>query len=146
MMGTPVRSEETLLPRLISFGVCDDVRFEQFGKLTLVGYYGQGIRLSKLPAILPKLAVFAFFSYFADPKTVSVRLLSPSGFVIVDATNVPIIIDTEARGVPEEFRQNVLFFQIVPMQLNEKGTYQVHFNFENLTEVRAGFHVSASEE
>src|SRR5215813_3986773 len=104
-----VEHEPSGIPHLITFAVCDDVRFEQFGKLTLIGFYGQGIRLAKIPAVLPKLAFFAFFSYFREPNTVSVKLLSPSGFVLLDATNIQMVIDAEQRGIPENFRQNLLF-------------------------------------
>jgi len=138
-----VSKESLSRPQLVSFGVCDDVRFEQFGKLTLIGFYGQGIRVAKLPTVLSKLAFFAFFSYFEEPSTVSVRLLSPSGIVVLEAQNVQLVIDTQERNLPQEFRQNLLFFQVVPMQLNESGTYRVSFQFQGHPEITANFHVSA---
>jgi hypothetical protein len=38
---------------------CDDIRFEQFGKTSLIGIYGNELNLySDFPAILPKLCCF----------------------------------------------------------------------------------------
>src|SRR5204863_9459139 len=120
-------------PRLVAFGVCDDVRFEQFGKLILIGYYGVGISVPRLPVTLPKLSFLAQFAYFTQERSVSVRLLTPSNTVLLEASDVEIGMRKDA-GIPPEFRQNYLFFQVVPMPLNEQGVYKVFFRFSGMPE------------
>ena len=58
--------------RLIDFIVCDDVRHEAGGKVTLVGVYADGIKIEgkvvSWPAQLPKLGVFAKVMLDADDQ------------------------------------------------------------------------------
>jgi hypothetical protein len=45
--------------RYLSTVFCDDIRQEIGGKMSFMGVYGGDMFLSKLPALLPKLCVFA---------------------------------------------------------------------------------------
>jgi len=127
-------------PRLIAFSVCDDVRVEQFGKLILIGYYGVGISVPRLPATLPKLSFLAQFAYFTESWSVSVRLMTPSNTVLLEASDVTIDVRRDS-GIPPDFRQNYLFFQVVPMPLNEQGVYKVFFKFSGIPELQVNFYV-----
>jgi hypothetical protein len=127
-------------PRLLAFSVCDDVRVEQFGKLILIGYYGVGISVPRLPVTLPKLSFLAQFAYFTEQWSVSVRLMTPSNTVLLEASDVAVDIRKDA-GIPPEFRQNYLFFQVVPMPLNEQGVYKVFFRFSGIPELQVNFYV-----
>lgn len=131
-------------PRLNNFGVCDDIRLEQLGKFTFIGYYGRSIRVATLPTVFPKLSFFASFSYFSEPEVVSVRLTSPSGVSLLAADNVRLMIAPEFPGTPLEFRENILVFHIVPMPLNEPGEYRVLVEFAE-TRALASFFVGSIE-
>jgi hypothetical protein len=127
-------------PRLIAFSVCDDVRVEQFGKLILIGFYGVGLSIPRLPVTLPKLSFLAQFAYFTEQFSVSVRLMTPSNTVLLEASEMAVYVRKDT-GIPTEFRQNYLFFQLVPMPLNEQGVYKVFFKFSGTPEILVNFYV-----
>lgn len=130
------------MPNLMVFGVCDDVRAEQGNKMTLVGYYGQSMNVGLLPAALPKLCFFAQFDSLEGVNAFSVRVLSPSGQVVVEMPNMPLSQpQVPAATIPAAYRHRVLVFQIAPMVLNESGEYRLEYDFQVWPIFRAGFFV-----
>jgi hypothetical protein len=130
-------------PRLVSFDICDDIRPEQSGKLTLVGYYGRAIRVGSLPATLSKLCFLAQFEPLAEGLSVDIRVMSPSGAVLLNAEKLRVVIPDQSHLVPKEFRHTLLLLQIVPMPINEEGVYRADFAFSDSSTITTSFYVAA---
>jgi|HubBroStandDraft_6_1064221.scaffolds.fasta_scaffold1206985_2 hypothetical protein len=117
------------MPRLMIFGICDDVRAEQGNKMTIVGYYGQSINVGVFPAVLPKLCFFAQFDSLDGATVFTARIISPSGGILIEIPNAPAPAPMPSV-VPPEYRHRILVFQIAPMSLNEQGEYRVEYDFQ----------------
>ena len=130
------------VPGLAHFAVCDDVRAEQSGKVTLVGLYGRSIRTGRIPAALPKLCFLAEFELLTQPMVLSLRVISPSGMVMLEAKNIKMVHADQHVSIPKEYRYSQLIFQIAPMPLQEEGVYRVDFAFVDGPTIHADFFVS----
>lgn len=131
------------IPRLVHFAICDDIRKEERGKITLVGFYGRSMRIGKFPGALPKLCFLAQFELFTQPTTLTLRVISPSGEVLLDAENIKMAIADPSIPIPLEYRYSQLIFQIAPMPFKEQGRYRVAFSFPNGTTYESDFYVIA---
>jgi hypothetical protein len=131
-------------PRLSAFAICDDVRTEQGGKLTIVGFYGKAMRVPTLPTTFPKLCFWAQFdSPSLRPNSVRVRLTSPSGNVVLETPNIDVPHADDVSAIPSEYRQANLVFQVAPMIVNEGGPYVVEYDFPGWPPYQVQFFVSA---
>jgi hypothetical protein len=119
-----------MMPNLVVFGLCDDVRSEHGNKMTLVGYCGQSMNFAVLPAVLPKICFFAQFDPLEGATRCSVRLISPSGQVLFEAPNLPVSRPLAApEGGPSRFRHQILIFQVAPIAFNEVGECRMEYDF-----------------
>jgi hypothetical protein len=131
-------------PRLSTFAVCDDIRTEQGGKLTVVGLYGKAIRIATLPATLPKLCFLAEFdSPFLQATTLRVRLINPSGNLVFETPVMSVPRLGEDPLIPQEYRQARVVFQVAPMIANEGGAYAIEYEFPGWPLYRQQFFVAA---
>lgn len=134
----------SVVPRLSTFSVCDDVRAEQGGKLTIVGFYGKSIRVPAIPVTMPKLCFFAQFEPPSwRPGNMRVRLVSPSGSLMLETPNINVPTPEEASVIPVEYRQANVVFQFAPMTFNEEGVHFVEYEFSGLPPYRLQFFVGA---
>lgn len=127
--------------QLLYFATCDDIRAEEGGKITLVGLYGRGVRLPRMPATLPKLCFLAQFLFITDPKVLTLRVISPRGTVLFEARDLKTAPSDEKTTVPKEYRPSQLIVQIAPMPLNEEGRYRVDFMLPNGPTIETDFFV-----
>jgi hypothetical protein len=134
-------NQPNLPPNLLYFGICDDIRVEEGGKLTVVGLYGRSMRIGKIPATLSKLCLFAQFPLFDLPAALDIRLVSPSGVLLLEARNARILPVGKRLNIPNEYQLSQVIVHIVPMPLNEEGRYRVGFVFPNRGECETDFFV-----
>jgi len=128
------------MPRLTSFAVCDDVRAEQGGKLSLIGFYARSVVVGAIPALMPKLCFFAQFDSLEGANVFSIRLVSPSGNLILEVPSLAVATPPPSV-VPAEYRATQFAFQVAPMSLNEEGVYRVEYCFEAWAPCAAEFFV-----
>ena len=130
--------------KLATFAVCDDIRNEEHGKLTLVGYYGRSIRIATLPAILPKLCfMIQFERNLAPGSKLQISLLSPGGSILMTAPDLEV--PSRQNGgplIPDEYRYAQVVFQIAPMPLNEEGAYRIEVASSDGATTHASFYVA----
>jgi hypothetical protein len=130
-------------PQLSIFAVCDDVRVEQGGKFTLVGYYGKSIIVQSLPITLPKICFFAQFESSSwQPNSLRIRLINPSGNVMFEtpSSNVPQL--DEPSVIPREYQQATMIFQFAPMTFSEQGEHFVEYELSGWPPYRIRFYVA----
>jgi hypothetical protein len=76
---------ETIKPSLNFVIICDDVRQEIGGKISLMGLF-ENIYATKFPAIHPRLAIIAEWSEGRGEFEVKTRILSPDRQAVVRET------------------------------------------------------------
>lgn len=130
----------------LKFLLCEDVRTESNGKLTLVGVYpGEIIVLNKLPpdahvparfiSVLPRLAIVLFLHDGAGSANgMAATVKSPSGELVVRANVDQFEVEKEKVGT--------LIVQTGPIGVSELGSYLLELSFGGRTrsftfEVRA---------
>jgi len=128
------------MPHLIAFAICDDIRAERNGTVTLVGYYGQALRVGTFPSLLPKLCFLAQFDSLAAAKRVAVRVVGPSGNIILEVPPQTCSA-MSVSDVPPEYRFTQVALQVAPMQLPEGGVYRVEYAFEGEPPLQTSFFV-----
>ena len=65
------------MPREIFSIVCDDIRIEQGNKVSLMGIYTDGILVSQLPFVFPKLCLAQQFEDDMESHELTVVLVGP---------------------------------------------------------------------
>lgn len=131
--------------KLLDFSLCDDIRSEERGKVTLVGFFGQNMLVNKIPTALPKLCFFARFTFMTEEHTLNFRVLTPTGSVLLQAKDVKLRVAKEQSiPIPQEYRHSQLIFQMAPMPLEEEGRYRVDFEFLNGPTFHAEFYVAVN--
>lgn len=115
---------------------CDDIRFEQHGKISLIGCYGHElIVFSEFPVVLPKLCVFVQLR-FPSTTISSVKILI---YFPGDEDGAPTILqdlpppEEVALKLPEQANDKDLqrqislnhFIIISPMLLKQHGRIKV---------------------
>ncbi|MEX1138037.1 MAG: hypothetical protein WEF53_01665 [Bacteroidota bacterium] len=101
--------------------LCEEVRDETQGSKTIIGVFPpNGVKLKRIPTILPKFAVFVS-SKVPDHKevTISVTILDPEGKELVKVKSPRINPKPPLRYV--YFALNVS-----PLQIKQEGTYVVN--------------------
>lgn len=65
---------------------CDDIRLEIGNKPSFMGVYTAGIVVPELPAVLPRLGVYAWINTSADKpiKKTNFRIVRDDGFVVLE--------------------------------------------------------------
>jgi hypothetical protein len=136
----------------VRFLLCDDVRPEASGKLTLVGLYPNSVvvvRRAVVPAGTNAVALLdsltMMFVIEAEPGTCKalVRLQAPTDAVILDGTEVDVKISADGAGV--------LFAKASQLLLPAYGRYEIFLTLEGKThpfsfDVRDGTGTTAARE
>jgi hypothetical protein len=110
------------MQRLYSI-LCDDIRFEQYNKLSFIGVYSDGIFVPKLPFVFPKLCIAQEFDDTKNAQKMKLVLRGPK-------INLPPI-GGEVKNVvgAERFRLKVPIC-IGPLEFEQEGDYffETYFN------------------
>lgn len=114
---------------------------EEHGKMTILGLFGRCISLGEVPALLPKLAIIAEFSASLEPRSLDLKVISPTGNVLLYAKNIKTQPQKAGSPFPIEYQFSALVVQFVPMRIPEPGSYRIDFSFHNSGTVHAGFFV-----
>lgn len=106
-------------PELLYLHVCDDVRKEINGKISLIGIY-DSLVFSEIPSVVPKLYFYCGFSNVHKEHIFDFFLKSPSGETLKLIQNARC----EDKGV----------FSIAasPFEINETGDYEIIINITDV--------------
>lgn len=101
--------------------VCDDVREEVGGKLSMIGLYQEEIIFAKIPAMLPKLAFVIFLEGIkrAIPE-VLVKVLTPG--------REPQEIKLDKPNKPK-IKRAIMSFFLSPVRFEEPGELTIELYF-----------------
>jgi hypothetical protein len=112
--------ENTILPTDTRFVLCEDVRQEENGKVTLVGVFaGDDVVLpanSTPGGALPSLAIFTIFGDGKGEFPLNATLQGPSGELSTHQYRANTL--TVLEGV-----NSVVVYKWVPFRISEFGTY-----------------------
>ena len=110
-------------PRVLQHIVCDDVRQEEGGKVTLVGCYGRWILVdstARFPVLLPKLCFFFRVANVADAKDFVFTLAPPT-----DASGPQMVSRHSGRLSPPTSDDYVqILLALSPYLLLDEGEYK----------------------
>lgn len=104
--------------------LCEDVREESDGRLTLVGLYGPTIRVQKLPNLVRVCSVLLLRNPGKLPQPVFVRATGPEGNVLVEFGRE----DPPPANTPESFTSQRVA-KIFPLKVEKPGLYTFAFQF-----------------
>lgn len=127
------------LPKKLSFLICEDIRHESGGKVSLLGVFNDHILFEKpessLPTyVIPQLCLYATFTAITTPCKIRVKLSSPSG---------KVLFETPANQHPGNSEIILLAVKIGNMQINELGTYTANYYFED-KKIKCTFTINTS--
>jgi hypothetical protein len=97
--------------------ICDDVRQETGGKLSLMGLF-ENIYATKFPAIHPRLAVFTEWSGGQGDFTIRMRILAPDRKTVIRETSSKMSLN----GIQYRHRDVSVHLNV---ELKVSGTYWV---------------------
>lgn len=105
-------------PNLLYLHICDDIRYEEGGKLSIMGLYNSSIYLPQVPYIFSK---FCFYSRFEGIKQSHLF-----NFKIIDPTGEETKVIENSPCDPEE-SQNQGIFNVVasPFKLGKAGIHEM---------------------
>lgn len=108
------------MPREIVSIICDDIRFEQGNKISLIGVYTEGILVPRLPITLPKLCLSQTVFDANNIRKIRLVLKGPKLSTSLTAENVD--------PTKSKMRINISFFPIV---FKEEGDYVIETYFDD---------------
>lgn len=119
--------------------VSDDVRTEATGKLIVIGLYDSGIKVSKLPVVMP----LAF--------TASIEIEGSGSFAISgnlrDRDSGDVLLNFGAKGDVRKSGSALVPFKFPAVQFDRAGIYEVSLALEGQPErVAETFEVSVQED
>ncbi len=102
--------------------LCDDVRHEVGGKMSLMGLYSQDIVVNKVPAILPSISLVIMFEDIKETfKKIYVTLIMPKSEPIKVSYSAPADI---AKG-----KDANIVLSLSPFKLNNTGKAKFELRF-----------------
>lgn len=107
-------------PELLYLHICDDVRKEINGKISLMGIY-DSIVSPEIPCIIPKLYFYCGFDNFYNDHIFDFILKSPSG------EELKLIQNARCEN------NGIFSIEASPFEINEAGDYEIIIN---ITDVR----------
>lgn len=101
------------MPRELFSIVCDDIRLEEGNKVSLMGIYAQGIFVSQLPFIFPKLCLAQQFEDDMESRELTVVLVGPK-------------LKKQAKLQSKERTRDIvsIFIGFGGVQVSEEGEYR----------------------
>jgi hypothetical protein len=109
------------MPRELFSIICDDVRFEQGNKLSFMGVYTEGILVSDLPFVMPKLCLFVYLDECQDTRRFKVALRGPK-------VNVPPVeLKPSEHGKPKVR----LTVALANVKFEQEGDYRLDIFFDD---------------
>ena len=130
----PITKRLLKMPREIFSIICDDIRFEQGNKLSLIGTYTDGILVSSIPTVLPKLCLAQQFDDAKGVKKLKFALRGPR-------LNIPPIEVQSEDPSKSKIRVSVVFTAV---NFAEEGDYwfETYFGDEKEPAVKKKFFVN----
>lgn len=100
--------------------ICDDIRFEQGNKVSLIGVYTDGILVPRFPYLFPKLCLHQQFEDAKNTKRLRIVLSGPKLNVKAEAkTHDPS---------KSSLKVNIAFAGV---EVSEEGDYQFEIYFDD---------------
>jgi len=129
---------------------CEDIREEKTGQDTLVGIMADNILLRKVPAMVPRLAVYVrFYFHVSDtPEPVSLILGVPGGDrVEVGAPDTEIVRSSieEANRHGAQLAGIILKGAFSPLKINATGPIEIAIKVGEKEHVLGSLNVIASQ-
>lgn len=110
--------ERTQKPMLQLFCLCDEIgRVEGSSKLIIIGVFEQ-LEVEELPAVHPKLWVFARFTGGVGTFACRNQIVDPEGRVIFETEDIPFTLE-----VPEQSHN--VSGQLMGLPIESEGTHWV---------------------
>jgi hypothetical protein len=109
------------MPRELSSLICDDIRFEQGNKVSLMGVYTDGILVSGLPFIFPRLCLFQLLDDCQHVRKIKVALRGPK-------LNVPPVEFEATTGGKSKVRAIITFTNV---KFEEEADYEFDVSFDD---------------
>ena len=98
--------------------LCDDIRQETGGKVSLMGLYDHHIVVPQVPFSLPKVCFYTRFSRMDGAFKFSFSIASPDG------SRKDVIKDSEV-GIPEGAKEGTFNVIASPFDISAEGVYEV---------------------
>ncbi len=119
-----------IVPGIIDFFICDDVRQEIGGKRTVVGIYGDSLTIPSVPFNLPQLCfVFKMDLAKSNITKMIVTIEMPANQIIG-----PFDV-----GMPKKVKlQNILNLAVYPVNIKGTGMCQVFVSFDDQKKIKLG--------
>lgn len=120
--------------------LCDDVRQEVGGKISLIGIYSKDIVLNKVPAILPVINLVVMFESIREPfSKIFVNLVMPK--------EDPIKVSHPAPPGMEKGKDVNLVLGLAPFKLNNTGPakFEIRFNENKKASIVHKFFIKVNE-
>ena len=108
---------DAIKPSLNFTIICDDVRQEMGGKLSLMGLF-ENIYAPKFPAVHPRIAILTEWSGGQGEFRIKMRILAPDGKTVIRETNSKMTLN----GVNYKHRDVSLHLTV---EFKTPGTYWV---------------------
>ena len=110
-------------PNFMYLHICDDVRNEVGGKISMMGIYEKTLIVPSVPFIFPKLCFYSRFSGITENHQFNFSITNPSG------NTLEIIEDSQCR--PEEGEDQGIFNVVAtPFEVSEEGRYVATIKIE----------------
>ena len=103
--------------------ICDDIRYEENGKISMIGVYNDDIRINQIPTILPTLGIMIVMEGVKEPiKEVLITIKPPKAEPIIAQ------IATPDREEPEDDKPtNVrMLLQLSPFRIQAEGDVKIN--------------------
>ena len=112
-----------LKPNFMYLHICDDVRNEIGGKISMMGVYEKTLIVPSIPFVFPKLCFYSRFSGITENHIFNFSLTNPSGDIRKIIENSPCF--------PEEGEDQGIFNVVAtPFEIIEEGKYVATIEIE----------------
>lgn len=98
--------------------LCDDIRQEVGGKVSIIGLYDHHIVVPHVPYILPKICFYIRFSSMYGSFKFNFSIISP------DNNCKDIVLNNDIE-VPQQAKESTFTVVASPFEVNQPGIYEV---------------------
>ena len=97
--------------------LCDDIRQELGGKVSLMGLYDHHIAVAQIPYVLPKICFYTRFSNLDGVFKFSFSIIFPTG------EQRDVISDSDVE-IPKEAKEGTFNVAVSPLDITSEGIYE----------------------
>lgn len=117
-------------PNLLYLHICDDVRQEINGKISMMGIYNSSIVVPEIPYSISKLCFYSRFSGITNKHVFNFSIVNPVG-------EEAKIIENSLCEPEGDADQGIFNVVASPFQLNQEGSYEIIINIVELDQEEA---------